>query len=78
MFRIGEFFEGLSKAFRTFSDEVYTIFEKLGVTIKKVPQPPVLASGIPVSVGDNVYALVKDGKELLEALKKKLKSLLKS
>ncbi|WGH74657.1 YwqJ-related putative deaminase [Tenacibaculum tangerinum] len=69
---IGEFFEGLSKAVRTFSDEVYTIFEKLGVTIKKVPQPPVLASGIPVPIGDNVYALVKDGKELFRGTKKEV------
>ncbi|WGH74655.1 hypothetical protein P8625_11220 [Tenacibaculum tangerinum] len=72
---IGEFFEGLSKAVRTFSEEAYTIFEKLGVTLKKVPQPPVLASGIPVPIGDNVYALVKDGKELFRGTKKEVEEL---
>lgn len=72
---LDEFFEGLSKATRTFRDDIYTLFEKFGVTIKKVPRQPVLASGVPVPVGDNLYALVKDGKELFRGTKKEIDEL---
>lgn len=69
---IDEFFEGLSKVTRTFRDDIYTLFEKFDVAIKKVPQQPVLASGVPVPVGENLYALVKDGKELFRGTKKEI------
>ncbi|REH56256.1 HNH/ENDO VII superfamily nuclease [Tenacibaculum gallaicum] len=72
---LDEFFEGLSKATRTFRDDIYTLFEKLDVAIKKVPQQPVLASGVPVPVGENLYALVKDGKELFRGTKKEVEEL---
>ncbi|SEC37695.1 hypothetical protein SAMN04489761_2822 [Tenacibaculum sp. MAR_2009_124] len=79
---IDEFIESLAKITRVFSDDVYKLYEKLGITIKKVPQQPVLASGIPVPVGDNLYALVKEGKEVfrgskieVEELAEKLKGL---
>ena len=72
---IDEFIEGLSKVARAFKDDIYTLFEKFGVTIKKVPRQPVLASGVPVPVGDNLYALVKDGKELFRGTKKEIDEL---
>ncbi|NVK08263.1 MAG: hypothetical protein HWD89_04375 [Tenacibaculum sp.] len=72
---LDEFFEGLSKVTRTFKDDIYTLFEKLDVVIKKVPQQPVLASGVPVPVGDNLYALVKDGKEFFRGAKKEIDEL---
>ncbi|WP_047788109.1 YwqJ-related putative deaminase [Tenacibaculum mesophilum] len=74
---LDEFFEGLSKATRTFRDDIYTLFEKFDVVIKKVPQQPVLASGVPVPVGENLYALVKDGKELFRGTKKEIDELSK-
>ncbi|MDE1205419.1 hypothetical protein [Tenacibaculum larymnensis] len=72
---IDEFFEGLSKATRTFKDDIYTLFEKLDVAIKKVPQQPLLASGVPVPVGENLYALVKDGKEVFRGSKREVEEL---
>ncbi|CAL2080313.1 hypothetical protein [Tenacibaculum sp. 190524A02b] len=72
---IDEFIESLAKATRVFSDDIYTIFEKLGVTIKKVPQQPVLGSGIPVPVGDNLYALIREGKEVFRGSKKEVEEL---
>ena len=74
---LDEFIEGLSKVARAFKDDIYTLFEKFGVTIKKVPRQPVLASGVPVPVGDNLYALVKDGKELFRGTKKEIDELSK-
>ncbi|WP_281979503.1 YwqJ-related putative deaminase [Tenacibaculum mesophilum] len=72
---LDEFFEGLSKVARAFKDDIYTLFEKLDVAIKKVRQQPVLASGVPVPVGENLYALVKDGKELFRGTKKEIDEL---
>ncbi len=72
---IDEFIASLAKITRVFSDDVYKLYEKLGVTIKKVPQQPVLASGIPVPVGDNLYALVREGKEVFRGSKKEVEEL---
>lgn len=69
--------KNLTKATRAFSDDVYKLYEKLGVTIKKIPQQPLLTSGIPVPVGDNVYAVTKKGKEVFRGSKKEVEELAK-
>ncbi|WP_240472497.1 EndoU domain-containing protein [Tenacibaculum ovolyticum] len=74
---IDEFVDKLVKVTRAFSDDAYVLFEKLGVTVKKVPQQPVLASGVPIPIGDNLYALVKDGKEIFRGTKKEVDELVK-
>ncbi|WP_415060223.1 hypothetical protein, partial [Flavobacterium sp.] len=51
-----------------FSKETLALFSKHGVDICKVPQSA-LYSGIPIPVGDNVYALMRDGKEIFRGSK---------
>ncbi|RBW59434.1 hypothetical protein DS884_06760 [Tenacibaculum sp. E3R01] len=70
-----EFIRKLNKGVLIFSDEVLTLYNKLGVIIKKVPQQPVLASGIPVPIGDNIYALIREGKEVFRGSKKEVEKL---
>ncbi|SNR17732.1 YwqJ-related putative deaminase [Tenacibaculum jejuense] len=74
---IGDFIRNLRKIARPFSDDVYTIFEKLGIGIKKAPKQPILASGIPIPVGDGLFALIKDGKEIFRGTKKQVQELSK-
>ena len=49
-------------------------FTKFGITIQKVPQK-VLYSGIPTKVGDDIYALIKNGKEIFRGTKKEIDDL---
>ncbi|CAL2089071.1 YwqJ-related putative deaminase [Tenacibaculum sp. 190524A05c] len=74
---LDEFVESLGKITRTFSNDVYSLFDKLGVTVKKVSQPLFLATGTPIPIGDNLYALLKDGKEIFRGTKKQIEELSK-
>lgn len=49
-------------------------FTKFGITLQKVPQQ-VLYSGIPTKVGDDIYALIKNGKEIFRGTKNEIDNL---
>ena len=49
-------------------------FTKFGIIIQKVPQQ-VLYSGIPIKVGDDIYALIKNGKEIFRGTQKEIDEL---
>ncbi len=66
----------------TFPKAVRETYQKFGVEIREVPKSPVLFTGIPVKVSDDVYVLIKEGKEIfrgtkeeVEAIAKKLKGM---
>ncbi|MDR6968496.1 hypothetical protein J2X31_002519 [Flavobacterium arsenatis] len=69
-----EILEWLRVFFGALPKQLYEFFTKFGISIKKVPQG-VLYSGIPVKVGDDVYALIKDGKEIFRGTKKEIDDL---
>ncbi|HEX8377693.1 MAG TPA: hypothetical protein VF602_07730 [Pedobacter sp.] len=55
--------------------DLIAFFNKFDVVIKKVPQGKPLYGGLPVHVGDDIYALVKEGKELFRGTKKEVEEL---
>jgi len=71
---LDEILEFLRVFFGALPKQLYEFFTKFGISIKKVPQR-VLYSGIPVKVGDDVYALIKDGKEIFRGTKKEIDEL---
>jgi hypothetical protein len=54
--------------------QVTDFFATFGLTLKKVRQPA-LYSGIPIPVGDDLYALLKNGKEIFRGTKKEIDEL---
>ncbi|MDR6968494.1 hypothetical protein J2X31_002517 [Flavobacterium arsenatis] len=73
---LDEILEWLRVFFGALPKQLYEFFTKFGISIKKVPQG-VLYSGIPVKVGDDVYALIKDGKEIFRGTRKEIDDLAK-
>jgi len=73
---LDEILEFLRVFFGALPKQLYEFFTKFGISIQKVPQG-VLYSGIPVKVGDDVYALIKDGKEIFRGTQKEIDELAK-
>lgn len=59
----------------TFPKAVKETYQKFGVEIREVPKSPALYTGIPIKVSDDIYALIKDGKEIFRGTKKEVEAI---
>jgi hypothetical protein len=71
---LDEILESLRTLLGAIPKQLTEYFTKFGITIQKVPQQ-VLYSGIPTKVGDDIYALIKNGKEIFRGTKKEIENI---
>lgn len=59
----------------TFPKAVRETYQKFGIEIREVPKSPALFTGIPVKVSNDVYVLIKEGKEIFRGTKEEVEAI---